>query len=263
MKRKHLESALSSIQREFPDPKITLEQYPTSPSLTASVILTALERGDLGPGTTALDLGCGTGMLTLGCALIETDLVLALDCDSDALQLAKENVEEMELETAVEWIHAQVASVISSSSPSSSTTTKNSNKSNNKRRFPPKGNMIQASTLETRQLIAQDKDGVPLHSRCVDTVLTNPPFGTKQNAGMDLRFLRTACRLARRTVYSFHKTSTRAFLQQQVTAWGYSFHVVAEMQFDLPQVYKFHKEKSRDIAVDLIRVDLICMENLG
>ncbi len=234
--------------------KITLEQYPTSPSLTASVILVALERGDLGPGTTALDLGCGTGMLTLGCALVETDLVLALDCDPDALQLAKENFEDMELETAVEWIHAQVASVTSS-------TTKVSNKSNNKRRPPPKTNTIQASTLETRQLIAEDEDGVPLRSNCVDTVLTNPPFGTKQNAGMDLRFLRTACRLARRTVYSFHKTSTRAFLQQQVTVWGYSFHVVAEMQFDLPQVYKFHKDKSRDIAVDLIRVDLTCTEN--
>jgi putative methylase len=215
----------------------------------------ALERGDVGPGTTALDLGCGTGMLTLGCALVETDLVLALDCDQEALQLAKENFEEMELETAVEWLHAQVASVVSS------TTTKNSNKSNHKRRSPPKGNTIQASTLETRQLIARDEDGVPLNSNCVDTVLTNPPFGTKQNAGMDLRFLRTACRLARRTVYSFHKTSTRAFLQQQVTAWGYSFHVVAEMQFDLPQVYKFHKEISRDIAVDLIRVDLTCSEN--
>ena len=213
------------------------------------MILTALERGDLGPGTTALDLGCGTGMLTLGCALVETDLVLALDCDPDALQLAKENYQDMELETAVDWIHAQVASV--AASPNSS------NSSNNKHRHrSAKTNTMQTSTLETRQLITLDEDGIPLRSNCVDTVLTNPPFGTKQNAGMDLRFLRTACRLARRTVYSFHKTSTRAFLQQQVTSWGYAFHVVAEMQFDLPQVYRFHKDKSRDIAVDLIRVDV-------
>lgn len=32
--------------------------------------------------------------------------------------------------------------------------------------------------------------------------------------------------------------------------------VVAQMKFDLPKVYKFHKEKSVDIEVDLIRVTL-------
>ena len=73
---------------------------------------------------------------------------------------------------------------------------------------------------------------------------------------MDLRFLRTATRLARRAVYSFHKTSTRSFLQKTVEGWGYTFEVVAEMRFDIGNTYKFHKDKSRDIEVDLIRVSL-------
>ena len=66
MRQKHLESALSSVRREFPNPDVTLEQYPTSPQLTAAVVWTALERDDVGPGRSVLDLGCGTAMLSLG-----------------------------------------------------------------------------------------------------------------------------------------------------------------------------------------------------
>lgn len=32
--------------------------------------------------------------------------------------------------------------------------------------------------------------------------------------------------------------------------------VVAEMKFDIPNMYKFHKQKSVDVEVDLIRVGL-------
>ena len=88
-------------------------------------------------------------------------------------------------------------------------------------------------------------------------VLTNPPFGTKDNAGMDLRFLKAATRLARRTVYSFHKTSTRAFMKKHVESeWKMPLTVVAEMQFDIPSMYKFHTRQTLDVKVDLIRIDL-------
>lgn len=42
-----------------------------------------------------------------------------------------------------------------------------------------------------------------------DTVIMNPPFGTKNNAGIDMEFLEVAVRLAKTAVYSLHKTSTR------------------------------------------------------
>lgn len=45
--------------------------------------------------------------------------------------------------------------------------------------------------------------------KAFDTVIMNPPFGTKHNAGMDMRFLEVAMRLATGAVYSLHKTSTR------------------------------------------------------
>ena len=93
MKQKHLESCLSSLpNRIFASPKIELEQYPTSVELTSSIVLTALAKGDAGPGISVLDLGCGTGMLGLGFALVECDLVYLVDCDADALDMARENV---------------------------------------------------------------------------------------------------------------------------------------------------------------------------
>ena len=37
--------------------------------------------------------------------------------------------------------------------------------------------------------------------------------------------------------------------------WGFpECEVVAEMRFDIPKAYKFHKSKSKDVEVDLIRI---------
>lgn len=47
-----------------------------------------------------------------------------------------------------------------------------------------------------------------------DTVIMNPPFGTKHNAGTDVKFLEIAFELTSGTVYSLHKSSTR---------WGIRF----------------------------------------
>ena len=102
-----------------------------------------------------------------------------------------------------------------------------------------------------------DDDGLPIASNCVDTVLTNPPFGTKHNAGIDLTFLRTAIRLATKAVYSFHKSSTSRYLIKAVESWGYEVEVVAQMKFEIPKMYKFHKQNEVDVEVDLIRVNVV------
>jgi len=262
MKLKHLESALSSIQREFPDPKVELEQYPTSAHLAAWVGLTALENHDIGPGRTALDLGCGTGMLASSLALLETDHVLAVDCDKDAVMVASNNVQHLELEHAVELIVAQVkepaaAAAVDSASQKqtqqSSVISKSGGGSRSKgggrgrgrgrgrggrnHRPPPSSSSSSVPVEPVRPSTGVDDDGLPLRSKCVDTVITNPPFGTKQNAGMDVQFLRTAIRLARRAVYSFHKTSTRAYLVKTLgEEWGLDVRVVAEMKVRVTEI---------------------------
>jgi predicted RNA methylase len=217
-----------------------------SPHLAASVILTALNNNDIGPGRSAIDLGCGTGILAIGCALVETDWVVGVDCDSEAIQVALENVLGLELEDQVSFVLDRVRG------PIVEKTEKEKRRGGRTSKKPTPHKAKAPSTT-----IGGDyKDGISLSSKCVDTVLTNPPFGTKNNAGIDVCFLKAATRLARRSVYSFHKTSTRPFLLKTVQEWGMKLEVVAEMKFDLPKVYSFHKEKSRDIEVDLLRISI-------
>lgn len=111
MRLKHLEASLSCLQREFPEPKVELEQYPTSPELAACVVDAAVSRGDIGSeGQSVLDLGCGTGMLTVAAAFMveEDEIVWGVDCDDDALEIAKQNVELVEMEDCVRFVKAQV-----------------------------------------------------------------------------------------------------------------------------------------------------------
>lgn len=100
--------------------------------------------------------------------------------------------------------------------------------------------------------------GSPRHNICFTFTLhylPSPPFGTKNNEGIDVQFLKTAIRLARRAVYSFHKTSTRPFLLKLLREkWGLKVEIVAEMKFDIPNMYKFHKQKCVDVNVDLLRI---------
>ncbi|XP_012277738.1 methyltransferase-like protein 5 [Orussus abietinus] len=89
-----------------------------------------------------------------------------------------------------------------------------------------------------------------------DTVVMNPPFGTKHNAGVDMRFLEIACKLANNAVYSLHKTSTRRYVLKRAMDLGAKGNVIAELRYDLPQAYKFHKKSSVDIQVDFIRFEI-------
>ncbi|KAL8183441.1 UNVERIFIED_CONTAM: Methyltransferase-like protein 5 [Gekko kuhli] len=90
-------------------------------------------------------------------------------------------------------------------------------------------------------------------AKTFDTVIMNPPFGTKHNKGIDMAFLKTALRMARTAVYSLHKTSTRHHIQKKANDWKVKMEVLAELRYDLPASYKFHKKKSVDIEVDFIR----------
>jgi predicted RNA methylase len=202
-------------------------------------------------------------MLAIASAFV-CDVVIAVDCDDDALELARENAEQVELEDTIQFINARVEMKSSGNHNGNHKKQKqayqkggrggSSSGRNNSKRGGGRGS---ASQQQTKALIIMDdKDGIPLRSNCVDTVLTNPPFGTKNNQGIDVQFLRTATRLARRAVYSFHKRSTRAYLMKTVQEWGYEVQVAAEMKFDIPQMYKFHEQKSVDVEVDLLRVSI-------
>ncbi len=318
MKLKHIQSALSSIPTpQFPSPKITLEQYGTSAELASHIIHYALSNGDIGPTITnsatgeddgdiihdsrdgdtsdsisnslhdssVLDLGCGTGMLAIGCGIVGTKRIICVDCDEDAIDIAKSNVEAMELELAdeededdggciVEFVLAQLKHETIGTGGSGNTSGRGRGRGGgNKGRSGHKGrgrgnsrgggrggraiNHSAVSNPPPLPPTDNDDDGIPIQSNIVTTVMTNPPFGTKHNAGIDISFLKTAIRLATKAVYSFHKTSTRAYLVKTVQSWGYDVEVIAQMKFDIPKMYKFHKLNEVDVEVDLIRVSLL------
>ncbi|XP_023178399.1 methyltransferase-like protein 5 isoform X2 [Drosophila hydei] len=81
-----------------------------------------------------------------------------------------------------------------------------------------------------------------------DTVVMNPPFGTKHNAGMDMRFLDVGMRLATGAVYSLHKTSTR---QRREKCECYQCHQLQTVQdqIEVLMVDPNHSRRS-EIAVN-------------
>ena len=92
--------------------------------------------------------------------------------------------------------------------------------------------------------------------KIADCVLMNPPFGTKDNAGIDVKFLEVAAKVSKSTIYSLHKTSTRAGLTRKSAKIGLEGKVIAELRYELPKTYKHQKLKSKDIQVDLWRFEV-------
>lgn len=90
-----LKKELSKIS-DFENPRISLEQYRTPPSLAADLLHTAYMQGDI-EGQKVADLGAGTGMLSLGAALLGGN-VTAVEKEEDAIRLLKENMEKLKLD---------------------------------------------------------------------------------------------------------------------------------------------------------------------
>ncbi|CAI6354748.1 unnamed protein product [Macrosiphum euphorbiae] len=88
--------------------------------------------------------------------------------------------------------------------------------------------------------------------KAFDTVIMNPPFGTRER-GADEIFLKMALSLATKAVYSLHKTSTRKHIISMAKKLGVNAKVIAELRFNLPASYKFYRQDSVDVKVDLIR----------
>jgi len=95
---------------------------------------------------------------------------------------------------------------------------------------------------------------LPIRGLHVDTVIMNPPFGTRRK-GADMEFLSAGLKVAGTAVYSLHKTSTRAHVKRiALRDFGAkTADVLCELRYDLPATYKFHKQREVDIAVDLWR----------
>jgi predicted RNA methylase len=172
-------------------------------------------------GKEVLDLGCGCGMLSIASILLGSSYNLGIDIDPDALSIFQNNVVDLFEDEAssvnLDLVNADVNRFASQWASGKS--------------------FLRAATT-------------------FDTVILNPPFGTKENPGIDMVFLQQALNMSSNAVYSMHKTSTRSFIERKAREqWGAGVQVLAQLKFDLPATYKFHKKDKVTIDVDLIRLE--------
>ena len=106
MKLKNIISDLESIET-FSSPKDYLEQYQTPPSVAGEMIHYISNNYSLKNFSIA-DLGCGTGILGIAAALCGCKNVFLFDIDEEALEIAKNNVENLELNDNIQIIQMDV-----------------------------------------------------------------------------------------------------------------------------------------------------------
>lgn len=106
MKKSQLAIKLSKVE-EFQQPKISLEQYVTPPQLAADILHTAWMQGDI-EGKKVVDLGTGTGIFAIGAALLGAEEVVAVEKDEDALEIARQNAENLGVEDEIRFIRSDI-----------------------------------------------------------------------------------------------------------------------------------------------------------
>ena len=167
MKLKHIESALSDLTHDlaFDEPNISLEQYPTSPELASHLAFLAMSHGDIlevDSGDSEEDVEgsseYGTRVLDLGCGtgiLGISSIVVGAShvtaLDTDPSALSKARQNYEKMEME---------------------------------------DMVTFVEGTLQQSAGEGGDGIDLEDGTFDVVLTNPPFGTKNNAGIDVAFLK-------------------------------------------------------------------------
>ena len=85
----------------------------------------------------------------------------------------------------------------------------------------------------------------------VDTVLTNPPFGTKTKHA-DKLFLEKAFDIAK-VIYSFHKSETKVFIDAIAKDHAFKPIFVYHYDFPLRKTQEFHEKAVKNIDVDCYR----------
>jgi predicted RNA methylase len=86
-----------------------------------------------------------------------------------------------------------------------------------------------------------------------DTVIMNPPFGTKQRH-LDKVFLRKAIQIGR-VAYSIHKSATREYILSYLKRCGCKVNAIHEYTLDIPRMFEHHRKRKHPVKVDCYRVE--------
>lgn len=86
----------------------------------------------------------------------------------------------------------------------------------------------------------------------VDTVLQNPPFGTRRRH-MDIIFLEKALSVSK-VVYSVHKSGNIEFIRRVVERLGGIVDEVWSSTIRIPKIHRFHVKAVYPVDVEIFRV---------
>ncbi|ETO17287.1 ribosomal protein L11 methyltransferase PrmA [Reticulomyxa filosa] len=272
-----LRDVLSTLQQVqgFKDAKVSLEQYPTPADIASHMCYLIQQRYRDLENKSVVDLGCGTGMLSVGAMVCGASHVTAIEMDPEAIEIALNNFQKLELANEIDVIQCNVcdfipglSQYIKKNSLKDSSDKHLSNKQKKAQRQKQKqkmkicgeknsGNEAFTIDINAKQLLELQCTPDKFKHKWCDVLLMNPPFGTKNNKHIDLIFLKVALSMTRNVIYSLHKTSTRTHLLNTLqNVWKVKkVEVIAQLKFDIPNMYKFHKTDSKDIHVDIFRIE--------
>ncbi|KAG5069476.1 hypothetical protein JHK85_001853 [Glycine max] len=224
MKLKQLEGLLGGLQ-QFPQPKVELEQYPTGPHIASRMLFTVFPLSLYLPCFFYVSFAVHENQAENSFEDVSDKVVADFGCGCGTLGVAAALLSaEHVLGIDIDPESLEIAS-------------------NNAEELEVDIDFIQSNVMD-----------LGWRGRIVDTVIMNPPFGTRKK-GADLDFLSVALKVASQAVYSLHKTSTRDHVKRTALRDfnASSAEVICELRYDVPKMYKFHKKKEVDIAVDLWR----------
>jgi len=107
VRRLDLERTLLQVE-PHPSPKAYLEQYTIPTDAAAELLFIAAYVHDDITEKIVADLGCGTGRLAIGAVLLGAEEAVGLDIDKEAVKMAKENAEKLNLKEKASWITGDV-----------------------------------------------------------------------------------------------------------------------------------------------------------
>lgn len=115
-----------------------------------------------------------------------------------------------------------------------------------------RGNASRAGVTDRVDWVQADVSTVCLDLRNASVVM-NPPFGAQRH-GADRAFLHKASEISRVT-YTVHNEGSRAFVEEYVAELGGTVTQAFQASLDLPRTQEFHREESREIPVEIYRLE--------
>jgi len=221
LKKSELINIIQSLSG-FEVPKLEFEQYITDAVATADLIYhIAFEQNDLQQNL-IVDLGCGPGNLTIAALLCDATHVIAIDIDSDVLEVLNHNLDNLELKNNVTVLNSDI-------------------------RTDDFSQKIQIIIEEYKKS----------HPECLRIItISNPPFGVHQK-GIDWQFIQQAMKFSD-VIYSIHlgNPKSREYLEKKIEQNGGKITFKAQLALMLKASYVDHKQHIKPIQTDVFRIEI-------